>query len=320
MKAIVYHQYGTPKNMKLEEMPLPEPGENEVLIKVHAVSVNSWDWDMLRGKPVFIRMWGLFIPGHRVLGADIAGTVHATGPNASWFEIGDKVFGDISGTWGGFAEYVCAPKERLALIPSGMSYSEAAAIPQAATLALQGLKYIKDRPGLKVLINGAGGGVGTFAIQLAKFFKAEVTAVDSASKIQIMQNLGADYCLDYNVTDFAKTGIKYDLILDLVCTRSIFSCSKALKKGGRYVIVGGSTSCIIQTMLLGPLISKFTKKSMGLLMWKPETKDLIFLAELYSSGKLKPILDKKYPLEKTPEALQYLGDGHPKGKLVVQVC
>lgn len=326
MKAIVYTEYGPPDVLKLEEVKKSTPGVDEVLVKVHAASVNSWDWDLLRGRPRLFRLlFGLLKPKYRILGCDIAGRVEEIGKNVKQFNPGDEVFGDISGCgWGGFAEYVCARVNAVTLKPAGISYEEAAAVPQSALLALQGLRdKRKIRPGQKILINGAGGGVGTFAVQLAKMFGAEVTGVDSARKSNLMRSLGADHVIDYAQEDFTKSGQRYDLILDVMAYHSIFDCKRALSPGGVYVMVGGSALRIFQLMLLGPLISMLGNlpgrkkgKKMGILAHKPN-KDLDFLKTLLEAGRIVPVIDKQYPLSEVPDALQYLGEGLVLGKLVI---
>jgi NADPH:quinone reductase-like Zn-dependent oxidoreductase len=321
MKAIVYTKYGLPDVLLLKEVEKPVPEDNEVLIKVHAASVNSWDWDLLRGKPFANRlMFGLLKPKIKILGVDVAGRVESIGGNVKQFQPGDEVFGDISGCgWGGFAQYVCARETALALKPAGMTFGQAAAVPQAAVLALQGLRYKGQiQPGQKVLINGAGGGAGTFAVQIAKFFGAEVTGVDSTRKLEMMRSIGADHVIDYTKEDFIKNGRHYDLILDVVTYRSIFDYKRALSPKGIYVMLGGgSWARVFQAMFLGPLISTAGSKKMGVLMHKPNTSDLGFMKELFEAGKVIPVIDRRYPLNEVPEALRYFGEGHAKGKVVI---
>ncbi|WP_316569456.1 NAD(P)-dependent alcohol dehydrogenase [Neobacillus sp. YIM B06451] len=319
MKAMVYTKYGTAGILNLTEVDMPAPKNNEVLVKVHVVSVNSWDWDLLRGKPFLARLGGLLKPKYRILGADIAGTVEAVGSDVNNLHIGDKVFGDISWCgWGGFAEYVCVREEALTLKPGGMTFEEAAAMPQAGVLALQGLR---DKGGIqagqKILINGAGGGVGTFALQIAKLYEAEVTCVDSAKKLAMLKFLGADHVIDYTQEDFTKNGQLYDLILDVVGTRSIFEYKRVLNPNGTYVMVGGSLSLILQLLLIGPVISKNERKKLGILVHRPNKKDQDFLKELFIAGKVVPIIDRQFSLSQTEEAIRYLGEGHAKGKVVV---
>jgi len=319
MKAIVYQKYGSPDVLELKEVEKPSPKDNEVLVKVHAASVNDWDWGLLRGTPFVNRLlFGLLKPKIKILGVDIAGLVEAVGRNVKQFQPGDEVFGDISGCgWGGFAEYVCARDNALAPKPASMTFDEAAAVPQAALLALQGLRDKGQiQPGQKVLINGAGGGAGTFAVQIAKSFEAEVTGVDSTSKLDIMRSIGADQVIDYTQEDFTKNGQRYDLILDIAAYHSVFDYKRALSPKGIYVMVGGSTARMFQVVFLGPWISMTTSKKMGILMHKPN-KDLAFMKELFEAGKVKPVIDKRYLLSEVAEALRYFGEGHARGKVVI---
>jgi NADPH:quinone reductase-like Zn-dependent oxidoreductase len=318
MKAIVYKKYGPPEVLQLEEMEKPAPQDNEFLIKVHAASINDWDWGLLRGKPFMNRLlFGLLKP-NKILGCDIAGRIEAVGRNVTQFQPGDEVFGDLSGCgFGAFAEYVCVRDYALALKPASMTFEEAAAVPQAAILALLGLRDKGQiKPGQNVLINGAGGGAGTFAVQIAKSFGAEVTGVDSTMKLEIMRSIGADRVIDYTQENFTKNGQQYDLILDFAAFHSIFDYYRVLSPKGTYVMVGGSMTTLFQTSFLGPLISMITSKKMGILMHKPN-KDLDFIIELFEAGKVKPVIDKRYPLSEVPEALRYFGKGHARGKIVI---
>jgi NADPH:quinone reductase-like Zn-dependent oxidoreductase len=322
MKAIVCTKYGPPEVLKLEEVAKPTPKDNEVLVKIHAASINSWDWGLLRGTPFMNRLvFGLLKPKTKILGCDIAGRVEAVGRNVKQFQPGDEVFGDISGCgWGGFAEYVCASENALALKSAGMTFEQAAAVPQAGLLALQGLRdkgHIQK--GQKVLINGAGGGAGTFAVQIAKSYGAEVTGVDSTGKLDMLRSIGADHVIDYTQEDFTKNGQHYDLVLDVVTYRSIFDYKRVLSPKGIYVMLGGgSWARVYQTMFLGPWISMTGSKKMGILMHKPN-KGLAFMKELLEAGKVVPVIDKRYPLSKVPEALRYFGKGDAKGKVVITV-
>lgn len=320
MKVIQYDEYGSPDVLRLKQIDKPLPKENEVLIRIHAVSVNSWDWDLLTGRPYIYRLFfGLFKPRYPVIGSDIAGIVEATGTKVTKFKPGDAVFGDVSAAgWGGFAEYATAPENTLIHKPANMTFEQAAALPQAGTLALQGVKdYGKVQSGQHVLINGAGGGMGTFAIQLAKFYGAIVTAVDSVEKFEIMRSVGADYVIDYKETDFTREDKKYDLILDASAWHSIFDYRRVLKKDGRYVIVGGSVLVILQILFLGLPLSLFSSKKMQILAHKPN-QDMHVLTELFESGQLTPIIDKCYHLEDTAKALAHIGAGKAKGKIVVK--
>jgi NADPH:quinone reductase-like Zn-dependent oxidoreductase len=320
MKAIVYTKYGPPETLQLEEVAKPTPKDDEVLIKVRAVSVNRSDWEGLRGKPLYARIGGLLKPRHQRLGSDIAGRVEMAGSNIWRFQPGDEVFGDILPRLGGFAEYVCARESALALKPPSMTFEEVAAIPQAAVIALQG---IRDRgqvqPGEKVLINGAGGGAGTFAVQLAKMYGAEVTGVDNYGKLDFMRSLGADHVIDYTREDFTKNGKQYDLILDIVAHRSVFAYKRALRPNGSYFLAGGSLATILQILFLGPWIRRTTGKKIRVLAVRPNIEDLDFMKELIEAGKVTPVIDRTYPLSEVPEAMGYVGEGHAQGKVVISV-
>jgi NADPH:quinone reductase-like Zn-dependent oxidoreductase len=320
MKAFVYTKYGPPEVLQLKEVAKATPKDDEVLIKVQAVSVNRSDWEGLRGKPLYARIRGLLKPRHQILGSDIAGRVEMAGRNIRRFQPGDEVFGDILPRLGGFAEYVCARESALALKPPSMTFEEAAAIPQAAVIALQG---VRDKgqvePGQKVLINGAGGGAGTFAVQLAKIYGAEVTAVDNTGKLDFMRSLGADHVIDYTQEDFTKNGKQYDLILDIVAHRSVFAYKRALRSNGSYFLAGGSVPTILQVLLLGPWISMIESKKMRVLAVRPNTEDVDFMKELIEAGKVTPVIDKTYPLREVPEAIGYVGEGHARGKVVISV-
>ena len=291
-----------------------------MLIKVQAVSVNRSDWEALRGTPFYARFGGLLRPRRKILGSDIAGRVEMAGRNVTRFRPGDEVFGDVSVLKGGFAEYVTARERALALKPAGMTFEVASTIPQAAVIALQG---IRDKghvqPGQKVLINGAGGCTGTFAVQLAKSYGAEVTGVDNTEKLDFMRLLGADHVIDYTREDFTKNGKQYDLILDVVAHRSAFAYRRALNPNGSYFAVGGSLGTIFQILLLGPLIGVATGKKIRLLAVRPNLEDVVYMTELCQSGKFVPFIDRRYPLSEVPEALRYLGEGHAKGKVVITV-
>jgi len=321
MKAIVYEKYGPPEVLKLKEVEKPIPKDNEVLVKIQAASVNSWDWDLLRGTPFLNRLGGLLTPKYKILGCDIAGRVEAVGGTVEHFQPGDEVFGDLCQSgFGAFAEYACASENALALKSASMTFEQAAAVPQAGLLALQGLRARGQiQKGQKFLINGAGGGAGTFAVQIAKSYGAEVTGVDSTGKLDMLRSIGADQVIDYTQEDFTKKGQHYDLILDVVTYRSIFDYKRVLSPKGIYVMLGGgSWARVYQAMFLGPLISMTGSKKMGILMLKPN-KDLAFMNELFEAGKVVPVIDKRYPLSEVPEALRYFGEGHAKGKVVITV-
>jgi NADPH:quinone reductase-like Zn-dependent oxidoreductase len=321
MKAIVYEEYGPPDVLELKEIDKPIPKDDEVLIKVHAASINSWDYDLLIG--TFQGRIGAFRkPRTNILGCDVAGKVVEVGKNIKGLSIGDDVFGDTSGfrarDWGGFAEYVCARESVLALKSSEMTFEQAAAIPQTGLLALQGLRKGNIQKGQKVLINGAGGGGGTFAIQMAKVFgAAEITGVDSTEKLDTLRSLGCDHVIDYTKEDFTKNGKQYDLILDVKTTRSFFDYKRALAPKGTYITVGGSSLRLLQLALLGLLFSG--GKTLKLLGHRPKKEDLDFMTKLFDDGKVKPVIDKIYPLSKTAEAFKYFGEGHFKGKVVIKI-
>ena len=320
MKAIVYTKYGSPDVLELAEVDKPIPKGNEVLVKVHAVSINDWDWGLLQGIPFLNRLEnGLLKPKKKILGSDIAGRIEAVGKNVEQFQPGDEVFGDLTGNWGGFAEYVCARENALALKPASMTFEEAAAIPQAGMLAVQGLRdkgQIQSEQ--KLLINGAGGGVGTFGVQIAKLYGVEVTGVDSSEKLDMMRSMGFDHVIDYTKEDFTKSGQCYDLILDNKMNRSIFDYMRALSPNGIYVTAGGSMARLFQAFLLGPLISMFSKKSIRIVALKPN-KDLAYMNELFEAGKITSVIDGPYKLSEVPEALRYFGEGKHKGKVIITV-
>jgi NADPH:quinone reductase-like Zn-dependent oxidoreductase len=321
MKAIVCTKYGSPDVLQLKEVTKPTPKDNEALVKVHAASLNAADFELLRGVFV-VRIVAPLKPMYKILGSDIAGRVEAVGRNVKQFQPGDEIWGDLSAHgFGAFAEYVCVPEKALRLKPASMTFEEAAAYPQAAVLALQNLRVKRPiQPGQKVLINGAGGGVGTFAVQIAKYFGAEVTGVDSTMKLDMLRSIGADQVIDYTQEDYTKSGQRYELILDVVAYHSIFEYKRALSPKGIFVYVGGSTAAIFQALFLGPLISRTGSKKMGVVMWKPNKKeDLDFLKELYEAGKVVPVIDRRYPLSEVPEALRYLEEGHARGKVVITV-
>jgi NADPH:quinone reductase-like Zn-dependent oxidoreductase len=320
MKAVVYTKYGPPEVLELKEVAKPTPRDDEVLIKVQAVSVNRSDWETLRGKPLYARIGGLLKPRHQILGSDIAGRVEMAGRNIRRFRPGDEVFGDILPRLGGFAEYVCARESALTLKPASMTFEEVAAIPQAAVIALQGIRDKGQvQPGQKVLISGAGGGAGTFAVQLAKLYGAEVTGVDNTGKLDFMRSLGADHVIDYTREDFTENGKQYDLILDVVAHRSVFAYKRALRSNGSYFLAGGSVATIFQILLLGAWIRGTTGKKIRILAVRPNLKDLVYITELYEAGKVVPVIDRRYTLSEVAEAIRYLGEGRAKGKVVVTV-
>ena len=323
MKAIVYHTYGSPDIMKLEEVEKPAPKDDEVLVKVCAASVNAADWHLLRAKPFLVRLMagGLFKPKYSILGADIAGRVEAVGSNVTQFQPGDEVFGDIAGCGlGGFAEYVCARENALMLKPASLTFEEAAAVPLAALAALQGLRDKGHiQAGQKVLIQGASGGVGMFAVQIAKAFGAEVTAVCSTRNVDMVRLLGADHVIDYTQEDFTKNGQRYDLILAANGYHPIWAYKRVLLPGGIYVMSGGSTAQMFQAMLLGHLISMIGTKKMGGVSSKPDKNDLATIKELLETGKVVPVIDRRFLLSEVPEAIWYVEEGHAKAKVVINV-
>ncbi len=317
VKAAVYTQYGLPDVLHIEEVAKPTPKDDEVLIKVAAVSVNRSDRENLTGKPLYARIGGLLKPRHQILGSDIAGRVEMAGRNITQFHPGDEVFGHILTYTGGFAEYVCVPEQALALKPASMTFEEVAAIPEAGLIALQGIRDKGQvQPGQQVLINGAGGGAGSFAVQLAKFYGAVVTGVDHSGKLDFLRSLGADHVIDYTREDFTTTGKQYDLILDLAAYRSVFAYARALRPKGRYFMVGGSVATLLQMVLLGPWMRS---KHIRLLVVHPNANDLVFLTGLYEESRVVPMIDSRYPLREVALALRYLGEGHAKGKVVITV-
>jgi NADPH:quinone reductase-like Zn-dependent oxidoreductase len=318
MKAVVHEKYGSPAVLHLMEVEKPVPADDEILIKVHAVSINGSDWEGLTGKPLYARMGGLLKPVHHILGSDIAGRVELAGKNHTEFKPGDEVFGEIPGYYGGFAEYVRTHGKTMALKPGSLTFEQAAAIPQAGVIALQGIRDKgRVQPGQKVLINGAGGSAGSFAIQLAKLYGAETTGVDNTGKLDFMRSLGADHVIDYTREDFTRTGKQYDLILDLIAHHSVFACQRALRPNGTYFFVGGSTAVIFQVLLLGPWIKRATAKNIRMLAVPQNRKDLISITQLCEAGKIVPVIDRRFSLSQVPEALRYVGDGRARGKVVI---
>ena len=323
MKAITYKRYGPPDVLKLQEVEKPAPKDDEVLIKVHAASVNAADWHLLTADIALIRLMGggLLKPKNATLGADIAGRVEAVGKNVKQFRSGDEVFGDLSGCgWGGFAEYACARENVLALKPANIPFEAAAAVPMAAITALQGLRDKGNiQPGQKVLIQGASGGVGTFAVQIAKSFGAEVTGVCSTRNLDMVRSIGADHVIDYTQEDFTQNWQQYNLILAVNGYHPISAYRRSLAPKGIYVMAGGTTAQIFQAMLLGPWMSITGDKKMGGVTAKSDQKDLVIMKEFLEAGKVAPVIDRCYPLSEAAEALRYLGGGHARGKVVITV-
>lgn len=319
MKAMVYTRYGTPDVLALTEVTKPNPGDNEVLVKVYAASLNDWDLGLLHGDFINRLLTGFVRPKIKILGSDIAGRIEAVGKSVTKFHPGDDVYGDLSGRWGGFAEYACAPKEALSLKPARMTYEEAAAIPQAAMLALQGLRDKGNiQAGKELLINGAGGGVGTFAIQIAKLYGVRTTGVDSTDKLQVLRSLGFDHVIDYTQEDFTNSGKHYDLILDVKTNRPISHYARALRPNGIYVTVGGSMSRLFQALVFGPWISKINNKQIRIVALKPN-KDIPYINELFEAGKIKPVIDGHYTLADVPQAFRHFEKSLHKGKIVISM-
>jgi len=320
MKAIVSKRYGPPSRLQLKEVENPIPKDNECLIKVHASSLNAADNEVQRGS-IITRLQGPLRPKHKIPGSDVAGLVEKVGKNVTQFQPGDNVVGDLFyAGFGAFAEYVCAPENVLTLKPASMTFEEASTYPQAAIIALQSLRGKRQiQPGQKVLINGAGGGMGTFGIQIAKNYDAEVTGVDSAKKLDMIRSIGADHVIDFRQEDYTKTGHQYDMIIDTVANRSLSDYKRALTSDGLFVMIGGSRRALLQAMFLAPLSTRNENKKLGINWWsKPFNKeDMDFMADLFEASKVVPVIDRRYSLSEVPEALQYLEDGHVLGKVVI---
>ena len=317
MKAVIYTKHGSPDVLEVQDVPKPSPKDDEVLIRVYGASINALEWRRFTSALIVMRIVGAALrqPKDKFLGVDLAGCVESVGATVKQFRVGDEVFGLRRGA---FAEYVCAPEDRLALKPTNLSFEAAAAVPLAALTALQGIRDQGNiQPGQKVLINGAGGGVGTFAVQIAKSFGTDVTAVCSTRNVDVARSIGADHVIDYTKQDFTKSRERYDLIIAANGYRPLLHYRRALKPNGTYVVLGGSMGQIVQGMLLAPVLSWFGNKKMRGLMTNPNQKDLIFLKELIEAGKIVPVIDKSYPLEKVVDAFKYLLEGHPRGKVVI---
>jgi NADPH:quinone reductase-like Zn-dependent oxidoreductase len=318
MKAIVREKYGSPDVLELRDVVKPAPLDNKVLVEVHAASVNALDWHLLRGQPFLARMGGgMRRPKRKTLGVDVAGRVESVGKNVTKFKPGDEVFGGASGS---FAEYACAREDLLAHKPTNMTFEEAAAVPVAAITALQGLRDKGQiQPGKKVLINGASGGVGTFAVQIAKSFGAEVTAVCSAKNLEIARSMGADHVIDYSKEDLTKNGQRYDLIVAVNGHHPIRDYGRALSPKGIFVFIGGPVAQFFQALIFGPMISRTGSKKMITFVAELNNPDMLLLKELLETGKLVPVIDRRYPLAETAEAIRYLEEGHARGKVVITV-
>ncbi len=313
MKAIVYRKYGSTDVLELQEIDKPTVTDGEVLLRVHAASVNPYDWHFLRGTPLVVRVVaGLLKPKRKVLGVDVAGTVEAVGAKVTQIQPGDEIFGS-GNPLGAFAEYLCVREDGVVLKPANLTYEEAAAVPVAALTALQGLRDKGQiQSGNKVLINGASGGVGTFAVQIAKSFGAEVTGVCSSRNLDMVRSIGADRVIDYSEKDFTQTGARYDLILDAVGNRSLSDCKRALHADGIYVAAAGSPIRSLWMLMTGG-------KKMVSMLTKPNQEDVGFMKELLESKKVTPVIDRRYPLSEVAEALRYLEEGHARGKVVITV-
>ncbi len=325
MQAAWYEQYGQPNVLQLKEIPVPAPKEDEVLLQVYAASINSSDWEFLTGKPIYTRIWGLLKPKIHVLGSDVAGVIVKTGKNVKKFKAGDEVFGDLFNHWGGFAEYACAPENALTRKPENVTFTEAAALPQSSLIAWQALRRLdenlKDKKqvkGQKLLVNGAGGGGGTFALQLARLYGYEATGVDNRWKQKTMQAAGAEHVIDFRKTDCTKTAERYHFILDFVGHHSIGDYKKILTDNGRYVMVGGSAGNILNTLLCGKWLSKTTSKKFELLAHEAN-KGIESVLKLLAQKKIKPMIDRVFSLQEIQNAFQYFAEGKAGGKLVIQI-
>ena len=322
MKAIVHTEYGSPDVLQLKDVEQPLPAPDQVLVQIHAASVNYGNLALVKGEPFLVRLMsgGLLKPKHTIPGGDIAGRVEAIGGSVTQFQPGDEVFGDISDCgFGGFAEYVAVPESALAPKPANLTYEEAAAVPQAAVVALQGLRDLgRIQSGQQVLIYGASGGIGTFAVQIAKAFGADVTGVCSTRNLDLVRSIGADQVMDYTQQDFAQGEQRYDLIVATAGYRSIFDYRRALAPQGIYVMTGGSTAQVFQAML-GPLLSEKGGRQLGNLAHHPNQSDLVTVRELVEAGQVRPVIDRRYPLRETAEALRYYGGGHARGKVVITI-
>jgi NADPH:quinone reductase-like Zn-dependent oxidoreductase len=318
MKAIVFHNYGSPDVLKCEEVEKPTAGDNEVLIKVRAAAVNPLEWHQMRGSPYILRLWGLRKPKFTRLGVDVAGEVEAVGRNVTQFKPGDAVFGACRGA---FAEYACTSESGLVIKPDNVTFEQAASVPVAAFTALQGLRDKGQiQPGQKVLINGAAGGVGTLAVQIAKWFGADVTGICSTRNVDMVRSIGADQVIDYLQEDFTRSGQRYDMIFDCVGNHSLFACRRVLNPKGRYVVVGapggrwvGPLSLVIKALVL----SRFVSQTMVMLLGRKSKEDLTIMHELMAAGKVTPVIDRRYSLSEVPEAIRYLEEGHARGKVVI---
>ncbi|MFC9437581.1 NAD(P)-dependent alcohol dehydrogenase [Nocardia sp. NPDC057030] len=316
MRAVVYDRYGGPEVLSIAEVPTPSPGPKQVLVQVHATSINLSDWETLRGTPLYSRIGGLRAPRRPVLGSDIAGRVEAVGAEVTLFAPGDEVYGDNLMRKGGFAEYAVVPESALAQKPASLSFAEASTLPQAGAIALQGTADVAA--GMSVLINGAGGGSGAFAIQLAKRAGAHVTGVDNAAKLAFMRTLGADEVIDYRAEDFTRTG-PYDRVLDLVADRSVFAYRRSVTRGGRYRCVGGTTRALLRVTTVGAVAGMVTGRRLGVLAVQEGPAHFTPLAESCVAGRIDIHIDRTFPLDETAHALAHVGAGRALGKVVVEI-
>jgi len=315
MRAVVYDRYGPPESLRVDDVATPSPTTNQVLVRVLATSVNLSDWESLRGAPLYARLGGLRAPARRTLGSDVAGRVEAVGSGVTRFAVGDEVYGDNLQLKGGFAEYAVAPESALAHKPEELTFAEASAIPQAAAIALRGTAGVAA--GQRVLINGAGGGSGSFAIQLAKRAGAHVTGVDNAGKLDFMRSLGADHVIDYGSDDFARSDEPYDLVLELVARRSPFACRRARAPHGRYWCVGGPVRTLLAIMTIGSIIGRLTRRRMGVLVVPLGPRYFTPLTDLGVAGDIGIHIDRTFGLDEVADALRYVGEGLAHGKVVV---
>lgn len=317
MRAVVYDEYGPPDVLRVEEIPKPVPGPDQVLVEVAATSINLSDWEALHGTPAYARFGGLRRPGRRVLGSDIAGRVESVGSAVTRFRTGDLVYGDNLALMGGFADYAVAPESALAHKPAGLTFAEASTLPQAGPIAIQGTAAAG--PSRRVLINGAGGGSGSFAIQLAKETGAHVTAVDNAGKLDFMRSLGADRVIDHRSEDYTRTG-PYDLILDLVAHRSVFAYRRALARGGRYLCVGGPVRTLLRILTAGTVAGLLTGRRIQVMAVRLGPRYFEPLADLCLAGQIDIHIDRAFPLDEVPQALAFHGEGHALGKVVIDIA
>lgn len=321
MKAIVLSKYGSPDILQLKEVAKPTPENNEVLIRIHATAVNDYDWSMVRGKPYLYRLlFGILKPKKPIPGMELAGIVEQIGEKVKSLKVGDAVYGDISEYgFGSFAEYICINEKAVTPKPNMMTFEDAAAIPHAAMLAVQGLIDLGQiQNGQTILINGAGGGMGTLGLQIAKLFNAEVTGVDSGDKLNVMKSMGFNHVIDYKNDDFTKNGLCYDLILDAKTNRSTFHYLRSLNPNGKYVTVGGYLTRLLEAFLLKPFIPIFSNKKIHIVSLKPN-KDLAYINELFEAGKIKPVIDGPFKLSEAAKAIAYFGEGKHKGKVVISI-